>query len=35
LAEDSRRASRLLAQKLRRFAGDTGVLGKGEILTPA
>ena len=34
LAEDSRRASRLLAQKLRRFAGDTGVLGKGEILTP-
>ena len=34
LTEDSRRASRLLSQKLRRFAGDTGVLGKGEILTP-
>ncbi len=35
LAEDSRRASRLLSQKLRRFAGDTAVMGKGEILTPA
>ncbi|MGA8170677.1 MAG: formylmethanofuran dehydrogenase subunit C [Methylocystis sp.] len=35
LAEDSRRASRLLSQKLRRFAGDTAVYGKGEILTPA
>ncbi len=35
LAEDSRRASRLLAQKLQRFAGDTAVYGKGEILTPA
>jgi len=35
LAEDSRRASRLLAQKLRRYAGDTAVYGKGEILTPA
>jgi formylmethanofuran dehydrogenase subunit C len=34
LAEDSRRASRLLSQKLRRHAGDTAVLGKGEILTP-
>lgn len=35
LADDSRRASRLLSQKLRRFAGDTAVYGKGEILTPA
>ena len=35
LAKDSRRASRLLSQKLRRFAGDTAALGKGEILTPA
>ena len=35
LAEDSRRASRLLSQKLQRHAGDTAVYGKGEILTPA
>ncbi len=35
LAEDSRRAARLLSQKLRRYAGDTAVYGKGEILTPA
>jgi len=35
LAEDSRRASRLLSQKLQRYAGDTAVYGKGEILTPA
>jgi formylmethanofuran dehydrogenase subunit C len=35
LAADSRRAARLLSQKLRRYAGDTAVYGKGEILTPA
>jgi formylmethanofuran dehydrogenase subunit C len=35
LAEDSRHAARLLSQKLRRYAGDTAVYGKGEILTPA
>jgi formylmethanofuran dehydrogenase subunit C len=35
LEEDSRRAARLLSQKLQRFAGDTAVYGKGEILTPA
>jgi len=35
LTEDSRRASRLLSQSLRRHAGDTAVYGKGEILTPA
>ncbi len=35
LVEDSRRAARLLSQKLRRYAGDTAVYGKGEILTPA
>ena len=34
LAQDSRRASRLLSQKLWRFGGDTAVYGKGEILTP-
>jgi formylmethanofuran dehydrogenase subunit C len=33
LAADSPRASALLSQKLRRFGGDTAVLGKGEILT--
>jgi len=35
LAQDSRRAARTLSQKLQRFAGDTAVYGKGEILTPA
>ena len=35
LNEDSRRAARLLAQRLQRYAGDTAVYGKGEILTPA
>lgn len=35
LSADSRRAARLLSQKLQRYAGDTAVYGKGEILTPA
>jgi formylmethanofuran dehydrogenase subunit C len=35
LKDESRRAARLLSVKLRRFGGDTAVLGKGEILTPA
>ncbi|MBI1869025.1 MAG: formylmethanofuran dehydrogenase subunit C [Methylocystis sp.] len=35
LAAESRGAARLLGQKLRRYAGDTAVYGKGEILTPA
>lgn len=35
LSEDSRRAARLLGQRLQRYAGDTAVYGKGEILTPA
>ncbi len=34
LADESRKASRLLAQQLRRYGGDTAALGKGEILTP-
>ena len=34
LAEESRRAARLLSQRLQRYAGDTAVYGKGEILTP-
>lgn len=35
LAQDSRKAARLLDKRLRRYAGDTGVFGKGEILIPA
>jgi formylmethanofuran dehydrogenase subunit C len=35
LADDSKRAARLLSQKLQRYAGDTAVYGKGEILAPA
>ncbi len=35
LADHSRRGARLLSQKLRRYAGDTAVYGKGEILIPA
>jgi formylmethanofuran dehydrogenase subunit C len=35
LTDVSRGASRLLGAKLQRFAGDTAVFGKGEILTPA
>jgi formylmethanofuran dehydrogenase subunit C len=35
LDEDSRHAARLLTQRLQRYAGDTAVYGKGEILTPA
>jgi formylmethanofuran dehydrogenase subunit C len=35
LAEESRGASRLLSRKLQRFAGDTAVFGKGEVLIPA
>jgi formylmethanofuran dehydrogenase subunit C len=34
LEPDSRRAAQLLAGRMRRFAGDTAVLGKGEILLP-
>jgi formylmethanofuran dehydrogenase subunit C len=35
LADESRGAARLLSRKLRRYAGDTAVYGKGEILVPA
>ncbi|MBY6239878.1 formylmethanofuran dehydrogenase subunit C [Methylosinus sp. Sm6] len=35
LAPESRGASRLLSGRLQRFAGDTAVYGKGEILVPA
>lgn len=35
LAPESRGAARLLDQKLRRYAGDTAIFGKGEILIPA
>lgn len=35
LADDSKKAARLLSQKLQRYAGDTAVYGKGEILVPA
>lgn len=35
LADVSRGASRLLGRKLQRYAGDTAIFGKGEILTPA
>lgn len=35
LAGESRGAARLLGRKLRRWAGDTAIFGKGEILTPA
>jgi formylmethanofuran dehydrogenase subunit C len=35
LAQESRAASRLLSGRLRRFAGDTAVYGKGEVLVPA
>ncbi|PWB82698.1 MAG: formylmethanofuran dehydrogenase subunit C [Methylocystaceae bacterium] len=34
LAAESRGASRLLSRKLQRFAGDTAIYGKGEILLP-
>ncbi len=34
LAEVSRGASRVLGKKLQRYAGDTAIFGKGEILTP-
>jgi formylmethanofuran dehydrogenase subunit C len=34
-AEVSRGASRLLSGQLQRYAGDTAIYGKGEILTPA
>lgn len=35
LAAESRGASRLLSGRLQRFAGDTAVFGKGEVLLPA
>jgi formylmethanofuran dehydrogenase subunit C len=35
LGEESRRAARVLSQRLQRYAGDTAVYGKGEILIPA
>lgn len=35
LAAESRGAARLLSRKLQRYAGDTAVYGKGEILIPA
>ncbi len=35
LAEESRGAARLLGRRLQRYAGDTAIYGKGEILVPA
>jgi formylmethanofuran dehydrogenase subunit C len=35
VGDDSRAAAELLARPLRRFGGDTGVLGKGEVFFPA
>ena len=35
LAPESRGAARLLSSRLQRFAGDTAVFGKGEVLLPA
>jgi len=35
LRPDSKGAADLLAKRLRRFGGDTAVLGKGELFFPA
>lgn len=35
LAGESRRAAKLLSGRLQRYAGDTAVFGKGEVLLPA
>ena len=35
LRQDSKGAADLLAKRLRRFGGDTAVLGKGELFLPA